>query len=105
MRQATIFIFPAGVAATVASAIFLFAGLVNHYVSALMPSDNRTNNAIISPSLTRRASGLASPPSDSRVAEKNAPLWAKIRKSKRLMCKQKNWDGLLWKSVSYVWGQ
>ena len=54
MRQATIFIFPTGVAATVTSTIFLFAGLVNHYVSALMPFDNRTNNAIfIAPPITR----------------------------------------------------
>ena len=40
MRQATIFIFPASIAATVTSAIFLFAGLVNHGVASLQLSKN-----------------------------------------------------------------
>lgn len=46
MGQTAILIFPAGIATTITSSIFLFAGLVNHDCSALMPFDNCINNDI-----------------------------------------------------------
>ena len=40
MRQVTILIFPASIAATITSAIFLFAGFVKHGVAGLQLSKN-----------------------------------------------------------------